>query len=1004
LALAGNGRVLRVSFPLEAASRTTPDRRFRRMTGSRHEQRHLSTSTGDSIMRTTLLAAAIAATLGTCAAASAATFRYPAGPRGAGAVLYDQSGTPASGTQSQTFESSYDAYDSAAADDFAITDANGWTVSAFNFQVQAEGASPASATFDINVYADAGGSPAQTPTCSYSALPGTFTADNTGVSVALSTPCTLPAGTYWVSETANLVSISTLLWSEAALQDRGADAVWRNPNGGFGSGCADWTPLASCGNPAGAGLSALLFQVIGAVNGGGTECAEGGICLTVTLGTDVSAGACGSADSLDVTVGDPINLCYRVTNSTSDALDYQSLSDNISGIVVQQQDMPLAPGATLQYNRIVTASATQTLTSQWTAQDVPTGYMPTKTTASVPDRVFCDGFDGNACAGSGDFIDVRSVGTEIDIMDDDGATVTMPFSFDFYGVSSNVLSVSDNGGFFVGFPGALLTAFNDPLPTFDFNSAPTAILPLWDDFEGGTVYYATIGSAPNRRFVVEWYDSVHYPAANNTEGATFEVIIDETTNAIWYEYADVDYTATGASQDPADCTGGACATIGLQDTATLASQYSYDTASVADRSGIEWTFTNPQVFTSSSTVQINVGSPVIAVDPPSLQGTVPAGGSTSFSLDIENSGDRQLTWSAADATAPNAHFPVPGTRFALSRGPATPSDGLVRRSRAGKPRNASHRLSGAAVPAFASDTFNDEFVTFDAQNPSPQTVIAGAGGTAVKMTFDDADFSTALGIDGIGTDANELVSIDTASGAITPIADVFPIDGEHFNGFKYDRATQKYFAISSDCKEGSHLYTVDPTSGAVTLIGEIPGSPCMIDIAIDSRGLMYGVDISDAVLYAIDKTTANASLIGGLGFSTNYAEGLDFDHSTDTLYFAGIDADNNDIQSMYTINVDTGLAMPIAPLSPDADVQIVGLAIEKPQACDTLQALSWLTPDPASGTTDAGATSSVTLAVDASASSNGDVLTGTACLSSNDPQHHIVAIPVTVSVGPPSNR
>ena len=47
---------------------------------------------------------------------------------------------------------------------------------------------------------------------------------------------------------------------------------------------------------------------------------------------------------------------------------------------------------------------------------------------------------------------------------------------------------------------------------------------------------------------------------------------------------------------------------------------------------------------------------------------------------------------------------------------------------------------------------------------------------------------------------------------------------------------------------------------------------------------MYGHDIGADVLFTIDKTNGLTAVIGPTGFNANYAQGMDFDWSDDTLY------------------------------------------------------------------------------------------------------------------------
>ena len=939
-------------------------------------------------------------------------FKYPNRVSPTGAVLYDQSGSAINGAPSQNFESSFDAYDNASADDFVVTDAAGWDVSAFNLQITI--GDPSTATYDVNVYPDAGGLPGATATCTYSALAGTVDGSNTSLSVALSSPCHLNQGTYWVSVIANLdFGVGgQMFWSDddpgnAAFN---SPAVFQNPGDGFGTGCTSWAPLASCGgsSPVGGGSNNFLFQVVGAVGGGGT-CGAGDLCLETTVGTDTSAGACATTDTLDVTVGDQVNFCYVITNNTGIELDYHTLSDNIDGTIFSLLNQPVPAGGTYQYNRIVTAGATETITSTWTGQDLPPGYAAEVTGGGGGgDRIFCDGFDGTACASTENgFIDITGTGTPLGNADDEAIAVTMPFSFNFYGTTSNNLCIDNNG--FVLFntttcpTGGLYT--NESLPSASL-PAP-AILAMWDDFdsESGDVYYDTRGTTPNRQFIVEWFDRVHYSGSTNTDGATFELILNED-GTIQFEYSDVSFTG-GAE---GDCSNGVCATIGLQNDTTLFNQFSAFEAAVTDNSGILWTPTNPQVFTGTDTMTLNVGAPDIDVQPPSLSGTVPEGGTSSIPFSIDNVGDRDLNWTADEAGPANLHFPPPGTRFAMPQGdPSTstlaPAPIALRRPNNGqKPAHGSFHVpfGGGAVPVFAMDVYLSQIEQFDALAPGTVNVIAPVtGGQAlVGGAFVDGDFSKMYAIDGFGSTGGTLYTVDTATGALTTVADASNNLGETYSGMDYDGTTGNLYASSSTCGSSSHLWTIDLNTGASTLVGTIGSAACIVAIAVNADGEMYGVDIFDDSLYAIDKSNGNASLIGTVGFNMNYAQDMAFDLSTGILYFAGFDG-NAFTDSIYTVDLTTGLATLVGPIGPSLG-EVDGMSIMTVGGpCAQPQDLPWLSLSPLNGTTAAGGSTPVTASLDGSGNVEGDTLSGTVCVTSNDPDEHTVEVPIEVTVGPP---
>src|SRR5690606_36797436 len=96
----------------------------------------------------------------------------------------------------------------------------------------------------------------------------------------------------------------------------------------------------------------------------------------------------------------------------------------------------------------------------------------------------------------------------------------------------------------------------------------------------------------------------------------------------------------------------------------------------------------------------------------------------------------------------------------------------------------------------------------------------------------------------------------------------------------YDSTTGNLYGTSATCGVASHLWTINPTTGAATQMGEITGAGCIIAMAVSPDGLMYGIDIVNDSLFAIDKTTGAASLIGSIGFNANYAQDMTFDQAT----------------------------------------------------------------------------------------------------------------------------
>lgn len=166
-----------------------------------------------------------------------------------GGTLYDQTDSDGGvGLVSQNFESSFDAYDSQAADDFSVPAGHTWKVSGVNVVgVYFNGYGPASSE-NVFFYKDSKGLPGKlVAECDNQAGSDNGTGS---FSINLSN-CTgktkfKGGNTYWVSVQANLnfSGGGEWGWEDRSVQS-GNPAAWRNPGGGFGV-CSSWGTLQSC--------------------------------------------------------------------------------------------------------------------------------------------------------------------------------------------------------------------------------------------------------------------------------------------------------------------------------------------------------------------------------------------------------------------------------------------------------------------------------------------------------------------------------------------------------------------------------------------------------------------------------------------------------------------------------------------------------------------------------------------------------------------------------------
>jgi len=121
-------------------------------------------------------------------------------------------------------------------------------------------------------------------------------------------------------------------------------------------------------------------------------------------------------------------------------------------------------------------------------------------------------------------------GTAIPSSDDvvSGA-LNIGFTFNFFGNNYTQFYVCSNGwvGFSAGQTNGYTAAF---IP--NASSPRNVIMADWEDLLPGTanIFYQTIGTAPNRRLVVSFFNCPHYSCRSNLH--TFQFVLYETTNVI----------------------------------------------------------------------------------------------------------------------------------------------------------------------------------------------------------------------------------------------------------------------------------------------------------------------------------------------------------------------------------------------------------------------------------------------------------------------------------------
>jgi hypothetical protein len=150
--------------------------------------------------------------------------------------------------------------------------------------------------------------------------------------------------------------------------------------------------------------------------------------------------------------------------------------------------------------------------------------------------------------------------------DDGSASITIPFSFAWYGANYTQIGVSTNGVLIPG--GSNADYSNVGIPSA---SAPgNLIAPFWDDLVNDSqIRWQVLGSSPNRRLVVSWLNVGFY--SDMSSRTTFQAVLREN-GTVSFAYNAGSANAYG---------NGSSATIGVQNsTGSAGSAFSNSAASV----------------------------------------------------------------------------------------------------------------------------------------------------------------------------------------------------------------------------------------------------------------------------------------------------------------------------------------------------------------------------------------------------------------------------------------
>jgi uncharacterized protein (TIGR02145 family) len=131
-----------------------------------------------------------------------------------------------------------------------------------------------------------------------------------------------------------------------------------------------------------------------------------------------------------------------------------------------------------------------------------------------------------------------------------------------------------------------------------------------------------------------------------------------------------------------------------------------------------------------------------------------------------------------------------------------------------------------------------------------------------------------------GTYDCNLVTVDPQTRLRTTIGNL----GEYLNGLAYDVTSQTLYGIDEHS-----LYSISTQTATKTFIGSVGLDKMLVNLACDITGQLYCLDLVEDSIGLIDKQNGQWTPLSSVGFDANFAQDMEFDLATGTLYWAARD-------------------------------------------------------------------------------------------------------------------
>jgi len=205
-----------------------------------------------------------------------------------------------------------------------------------------------------------------------------------------------------------------------------------------------------------------------------------------------------------------------------------------------------------------------------------------------------------------------------------------------------------------------------------------------------------------------------------------------------------------------------------------------------------------------------------------------------------------------------------------------------------------HRTAPTVIPTtLAPEVQRGPIITQDAGHQTTglgTSSVAGIGTLTSfgALVYPGTDFPGDLEV--LQTDLQNVYQLTSAglssrynsAGVNTALPNVAPPAGAGWSDLAVDPTTGTVYGAASVCTTSSALYTINLTTGASVLIGNITNATCLVGLAADNLGNLWGFDIVNDSLISVNKLTGAGTIVGALGFNANFGQSMDCDPGSGT--------------------------------------------------------------------------------------------------------------------------